>query len=83
MARNIKSILNAVLSILFIVVAAAIAAGIGFVMLVTALYYTILLFINYGVLAGMLAVIALFAILVISINALIKQIRKDQDGGDN
>lgn len=79
MAHNAKSILNAVLSILFIVVSAAVLAGIGFVLLVTALYYTIELFLNYGLFAGVLAVIAVIAILLIGIWALIKQIRKDQD----
>lgn len=83
MARTVKSILNAVLSIMFIVVAAAVIGGIGFVILVTALYYTMVLFMNYGLLAGILAVIALFAILIIATYALIKQIRKGEDGGNN
>lgn len=83
MARTAKSILNAVLSILFVVVMAAIFGGIGFIILVTALYYTVMLFLNYGLLAGILAVIALFAIVIIATYALIKQIRKGEDGGNN
>lgn len=83
MAHTVKSILNAVLSITFIVVAAAVIGGIGFVILVTALYYTMILFMNYGLLAGALVVIALFAILIIATRALIKQIRKGEDGGND
>ncbi len=83
MARAAKSILKGILTMLFIVVAAAVFAGIGFILLVTALYYTWMLFLNYGILAGGLAIVALAAILIIAVWLLIKQIRKGTADGGN
>lgn len=83
MARTAKSIFKAILTMLFIVVSAAVFAGIGFVILVTALYYTWMLFLNYGILAGGLAIVALAAILLIATRLLIKQIRKGETNGGN
>jgi ABC-type multidrug transport system permease subunit len=83
MVRTAKSIFKAILTMLFIVVSAAVLAGIGFIILVIALYYTWMLFLNYGLLAGGLAVAALAAILFIATRLLIKQIRKDETNGGN
>lgn len=67
----------------FIVVAAALFAGIGFILLVTALYYTWALFLNYGILAGGMAIVALAAIIGLATYLLIKQIRKGSTDGGN
>jgi hypothetical protein len=76
MNSTAKSILGVIGTLAFIVGMAAVLAGIGFVILVFALYYTMVLFLDYGLIAGALAIVALFAVLIIATRSLIKRIQR-------
>lgn len=76
MNSTAKSILEAIGTLIFIMAAAGILAGIGFVILAFALYYTMVLFLDHGLIAGALAIVALFAVLIIATRSLIKRIQR-------
>lgn len=76
MNSTAKSIFQVIGTLAFIVGMAAVLAGIGFVILVFALYYTMVLFLDYGLIAGALAIVALFAVLIIATRSLIKRIQR-------
>lgn len=76
MNSTAKSIFQVIGTLAFIIGMAAILAGIGFVILVFALYYTMVLFLDYGLIAGALAIVALFAVLIIATRSLIKRIQR-------
>lgn len=76
MNSTAKSILETIGTLIFILATAAILAGIGFVVLVVALYCTMVLFLDHGLIAGALAIVALFAVLIIATRSLIKRIQR-------
>jgi len=76
MNQRLKSILIGLATILFIVVMAGALAAVGFVLLTIAMYYTILLVLNYGFLAGLAAIVALIIVIVLLMVVLLKKIRK-------
>lgn len=76
MANTMKSIIRGLLSFAFIIIAAGVIGFIGFVAVVVGIYYTWMLFLNYGLLAGAAAVIGMAIVLIIATHKLIKYIQK-------
>lgn len=76
MNSTAKSIFQVIGTLAFIIGMAAVLAAVGFVILVFALYYTMVLFLDYGLIAGALAIVALFAVLIIATRSLIKRIQR-------
>jgi len=76
MNNKLISILKGLLTIFFIVIVAGALASVGFVLLVIGLYYTILLVLNYGVLAGLAAIVGLVVLVLTLTIWIIKHIRK-------
>lgn len=76
MNSTARSILSGVGTLIFIIGMAAVLGFVGFVMVVTAAYYTIQLMLDHGLLAGGMAIIAITAVLCFATYKLIKRIQK-------
>lgn len=76
MNSTARSILSGIGTLAFILVMAAVLGFIGFILVVLSFYYTIQLFLDYGILAGSAAIIAVGAVLWFATYKLIKRIQK-------
>lgn len=76
MNSTAKSILSGIGSFIFIIVMAAVLSLIGFILVVISFYYTIQLFMDHGIIAGVAAIIAVAAVLWFATYKLIKAIQK-------